>query len=127
MAQVVIVLPRRGRIDVLVAADASEAVDHRDDHSPHLPGSDEAIQFRLQVLSQRVDPEEGFPGPGVPDDPIRRGIPLSRIVLRGKIDGHVPTGRILERIPLQLLRIERLDDNLSTRHSSPAGQTTTRH
>src|SRR5207247_9509190 len=54
VAQVVIVLPRRGRIDVLVAADSSEAVDHRDDHSPHLPGSDVAIMFRLMSLFYSV-------------------------------------------------------------------------
>src|SRR5256885_5022499 len=127
LAKVVIIPSRGSGIDVLVAAHAGEAVDHRDDHRPHLARSDETIQFHLQVFAKRIDAKERLPGSRVADDPVRRGIPFPWIVLRREIDSHVSTRRILERISFQHLRIEPLDDDLPTGHPYPAGTVATEH
>src|SRR5688572_24111981 len=71
LAQVVVVASRRGRINVLIASDLREAIDEGHDHRTHLSGADQAVQPRLQILAQRIDPEEGPAGPRVADDAIR--------------------------------------------------------
>src|SRR5205807_5284913 len=113
LAEVIVIPTGRGRIDVLVTAHPGEAVDHGHDHGPHLPRPDEAIQLRLQVLSERIDAEERFSGSRVANDPICRGIPFPWIVLRREVDGHVPPGRIPKRIPFQHHGVEALDDDVS--------------
>src|SRR5439155_3490901 len=80
LPQVVVVSARRTRVDVLVPSHPGEAVDEGDDHGPHLPGSDEAVELRLQVLAERIDAQEHLAGPGVSDDSIRRRIAFGRIV-----------------------------------------------
>src|SRR3989442_425321 len=115
-----VVRRRPARVDVWVPADPGEAVDERDDHRAHLPGPDEAVELRLQVLAERIDAEEHLAGPGVSDNPIRRGIPFSRIVSGRKVDSDIPLRRVPQRIAPQHLRIERLDDDLSSRHADPA-------
>src|SRR2546425_3128668 len=120
LPQVVVVSARPARVDVLVPADPGEAVDERDDHRAHLPGPDEAVELRLQVLAERIDAEEHLAGPGVSDNPIRRGVPFSRIVSWRKVDRDIPLRRISQGIFLLHSRIERLRDDPSPAQADPA-------
>src|SRR5207247_6640646 len=107
---------------VLNPADLREAVDHRDNHRPHLSRADEPIQLCLQILPQRIDGEERLPCAGVADDRVRRRIATVRIVLRREVDGNVPLRWISKRVALQHLRIERLADHLAARHVASGRQ-----
>src|SRR3989441_12226658 len=74
LPQIVVVSARPGRVDILIPANPREAVDQGDDHRSHLPGSDEAVEPRRQVLAERIGPEEHLPGARVSDDPVRTPI-----------------------------------------------------
>ena len=117
LSQVVVVPSGRARVDVLIAADFREAVDHRDDQRSHLARPDEPVEPGLQVLAERIKPEERLAGPRVADNPIRRGISLAGIVPGRQIDRHVPTGRIPQRISLQDFGIQRFNDDFAARHA----------
>src|SRR2546422_4998449 len=58
LPQIVVVSARPGRVDILIPANPREAVDQGDDHRSHLPGSDETVELRRQVLAERIDAEE---------------------------------------------------------------------
>src|SRR5207244_5629407 len=57
LPQIVVVSARPGRVDILIPANPREAVDQGDDHRSHLPGSDETVELRRQVLADRIDAE----------------------------------------------------------------------
>src|SRR5712691_4190114 len=81
---------------------------------------DERDQFLPQVLAERIDAQEHLAGPGVSDDPIRRGIPLGRIVSGRQVDRDIALRRVSQGIASEHVRIECLDDDLSSRHYEPA-------
>src|SRR5438552_16645259 len=73
VAQVVIVLPRRGRIDVLVAADSGEAVDHRTIIAPIFPVRMRRSSFVFRSSPSGSIPKRDFPVPVYPTIPYAAG------------------------------------------------------
>src|SRR5262249_23618805 len=60
--QVILVAPGRGRVDVLVAADAGEAIRGGDHDRRTAIGRDETIDAVTEILAERIDVEEHSSG-----------------------------------------------------------------
>src|SRR5947199_2183148 len=92
LSQVVVVPSGRARVDVLIAADFREAVDHWDDHRPPLARPDEPVEPGFQVLAERIKPEERLAGSRVADKPITRGLSRAGIVPGRELGRNHPAG-----------------------------------
>jgi hypothetical protein len=96
--QVVLVAAGARAVDVLVAADAREAIRRRDDHRRARPARDQSIEPAIQRLAQRIDVEQMAARPREAHDREQRRIASLRIVIGRHVDDQLAVDRIAERI-----------------------------
>jgi hypothetical protein len=115
--QIVLVAADGGAVDVLVAAEAAEAIGKGHDHRRHAALADQAIEALRHVLGEGTPVGVDLAGTGEADDIDQRWIAPARVISR-------PAGRLAARgssgqVALRALRF--LDGeaaNLAGRHGA---------
>ncbi len=107
--EVVLVAAGGGRVDVLVAADAREAVGRDDDRGRAHAAADEPIHAAREVLAEGIDVEDGGACAGEAGEAEERWIGLFGVVSGRQVDVQIAHGRIAERVVFQDVAVEGVD------------------
>jgi hypothetical protein len=118
--EVVLVGAGRGGVDVLVAADAGEAVGGDDDHLGAGAREDQPIEAAPEVFPERVGAEEHPAGAGEAGEGEQRRRGLRRRVAGGKVDVELALGGIAERVVAKPLAVEAMHDDAPLRRMGHA-------
>ena len=116
--QIVLVAADGGAVDVLVAAEAAEAIGKGHDHRRHAALADQAVEPLRHVLGEGPPVRVDLAGAGEADDIDQQRIAPALVVAWRQIDAQLARRGVAEQVAPEDLALDGEAANLARRHGA---------